>query len=54
MYFLEKDRDGKLVLNKKGRQLLNHFYKPPKQHGKKHMKEWQQLELNVKAGRSGQ
>ena len=40
MYFLKKDRNGQLVLNKRGQQLLNQFYKPPKQHGKKNLKKW--------------
>ena len=43
MYFLKKAKDGYLVLNKEGRQLINHFYKPPKQHGKKHLSSWQKL-----------
>ena len=41
MYFLVKDPDGSHRLNKAGQQLLNQFYKPPKQHGKKHLKQWQ-------------
>ena len=41
MYFLKKDPNGHLVLNKTGQQLINQFYKPPKQHGKKHLEQWQ-------------
>jgi hypothetical protein len=43
MYFLQKDKDGYLVLNKEGRQLIKLLYKPPKQHGKKHLEEWKNL-----------
>jgi hypothetical protein len=42
MYFLEK-RNGYLYLNKAGQKLLNEFYKPPRQHGKKHLEQWQKL-----------
>ena len=42
MYILKKDKDGYWVLNKEGRQLINHFYKPPKQHGKKNLRQWKQ------------
>ena len=41
MYFLTKLSDGSHILNKTGQQLLNQFYKPPKQHGKKHLEQWQ-------------
>ena len=37
----EKLPDGSYALNKQGRQLINQFYKPPKQHGKKHVEQWQ-------------
>ena len=43
MYFLVKDPDGSHRLNKAGQQLMNQFYKPPKQHGKKNLKKWQDL-----------
>ena len=43
MYFLKKTPDGHLVLNQAGRQLINQFYKPPKQHGFKNLQQWQKL-----------
>jgi len=36
MYFLQKDKDGYLVLNKEGRQLIKYLYKP-------HLEEWKKL-----------
>ena len=46
MYYLKKGKDGFLYLNAKGRQLINRFYKPPKQHGKKHFEQWKKLKPN--------
>ena len=42
MYYLKKGKDGYWYLNKAGRQLINQFYKPPRQHGKKNMREWKE------------
>jgi hypothetical protein len=42
MYFLKRNADGTLSLNKQGRQLINQFYKPPKQHGTKDLEQWQE------------
>ena len=42
MYFLKKNPDGSVSRNKAGRALLDKVYKPPKQHGKKHLEQWKQ------------
>ena len=49
MFFLKKGKDGFLYLNAKGRQLINQFYKPPKQHGKKSLQQWLKLK-NTRQG----
>ena len=43
MFFLRKLPDGTIVLNKQGQQLLNKYYPPPKQHGKKNLQQWLDL-----------
>ena len=37
MYFLKKNPNGSVGLNKAGRALLDKVYKAPKQHGKRKM-----------------
>ena len=43
MYFLKKNPDGSVSLNKAGRALLDKVYKAPKQHGKRWLRQWKRL-----------
>ena len=43
MYFLKKNPDGSVSLNKAGRALLDKVYKAPKQHGKRWLRRWKRL-----------
>jgi len=42
MYFLKKNPDGSVSLNKAGRALLDKVYKAPKQHGKRWLRQWRE------------
>ena len=46
MFYLEKDANGYLVLNKEGRRLINLINKPPRQHGKQNLQSWINLKNN--------